>query len=172
MKRRTLGKSGLEVSALGFGCMGLNYAYSGRLDTQQALTLLRAAVEHGVTLFDTAEMYGPFTNEELVGEALKPYRDRVLIATKFGIRLQDGKQVQDSRPARIRETVDGSLTRLQTDVIDLYYQHRVDPQVPIEDVAGTIKDLIAEGKVRHWGLSEPGGTDRTPGARRPSRHRR
>jgi len=156
MKRRTLGKSGLEVSALGFGCMGLNYAYSHTLNTQEAIALLQAAVERGVTLFDTAEMYGPFTNEELVGQALKPYRDRVVIATKFGIKLQDGKQVQDSHPSQIRQSVEGSLKRLQTDVIDLYYQHRVDTQVPIEDVAGTMKDLISEGKITHWGLSEAG----------------
>jgi aryl-alcohol dehydrogenase-like predicted oxidoreductase len=156
MQNRKLGKSGLEVSALGFGCMGLNYAYSHTLDKQDAVALVRAAVERGITLFDTAEMYGPFTNEELVGEALAPVRDRVVIATKFGIRLQDGKQVQDSSPARIRQSVEGSLKRLRTDVIDLYYQHRVDPATPIEEVAGTIKDLIREGKLRHWGLSEPG----------------
>ena len=136
--------------------MGLNYAYSGTLDKKESVALLQAAVERGVTFFDTAEMYGPFTNEELVGEALKPYRERIVIATKFGIKLLDGKQVQDSHPLRIRQTVDGSLKRLNTGVIDLYYQHRVDPQVPIEDVAGTIKDLIGEGKVRHWGLSEAG----------------
>jgi aryl-alcohol dehydrogenase-like predicted oxidoreductase len=156
MKTRQLGKSGPKVSALGFGCMGLNYAYGGTLDRKESIALLQAAVERGVTFFDTAEMYGPFTNEELVGEAMKPYRDRVVIATKFGIKLQDGKQVQDSHPLRIRQTVDGSLKRLNTGVIDLYYQHRVDPQVPIEDVAGTIKDLIREGKIRHWGLSEAG----------------
>ena len=156
MKKRKLGKSGLEVSALGFGCMGLNYAYSQTIDKRESIALLRAAVERGVTFFDTAEMYGPFTNEELVGEALKPYRDRVVIATKFGIKLQDGKQVQDSHPSRIRESVEGSLKRLNTDVIDLYYQHRVDPQVPIEDVAGTMKELISEGKIKHWGLSEAG----------------
>jgi len=156
MKKRKLGKSGLEVSALGFGCMGLNYAYSHTIDKKESIPLLRAAVERGVTFFDTAEMYGPFTNEELVGEALKPYRDSVVIATKFGIKLQDGKQVQDSHPSRIRESVEGSLKRLNTDVIDLYYQHRVDTQVPIEDVAGTMKALISEGKIKHWGLSEPG----------------
>jgi len=156
MKKRKLGKSGLEVSGLGFGCMGLNYAYSQTIDKRESIALLRAAVERGVTFFDTAEMYGPFTNEELVGEALKPYRDRVVIATKFGIKLQDGKQVQDSHPSRIRESVEGSLKRLNTDVIDLYYQHRVDPQVPIEDVAGTMKELISEGKIKHWGLSEAG----------------
>ena len=156
MKKRKLGKSGLEVSALGFGCMGLNYAYSQTIDKRESIALLHAAVERGVTFFDTAEVYGPFTNEELVGEALKPYRDRVVIATKFGIRLQDGKQVQDSHPSRIRESIEGSLKRLNTDVIDLYYQHRVDPQVPIEDVAGTMKELISEGKIKHWGLSEAG----------------
>ena len=156
MKKRKLGKSGLEVSVLGFGCMGLNYAYSQTIDKRESIALLRAAVERGVTFFDTAEMYGPFTNEELVGEALKPYRDRVVIATKFGIKLQDGKQVQDSHPSRVRESVEGSLKRLNTDVIDLYYQHRVDPQVPIEDVAGTMKELISEGKIKHWGLSEAG----------------
>jgi len=156
MKKRQLGKSGLEVSALGFGCMGLNYAYSHTIDKRESISLLRAAVDRGVTLFDTAEVYGPYTNEELVGEALKPYRDRVVIATKFGIKLKDGKQVQDSHPSGIRESVEGSLKRLHTDVIDLYYQHRVDSQVPIEDVAGTIKDLIREGKIKHWGLSEAG----------------
>ena len=156
MKRRKLGQSGLEVSAIGFGCMGLNYAYGHPLEKKDAISLLQAAVERGVTLFDTAEMYGPYTNEELVGEALSPYRDRVVIATKFGIRLQDGKQVQDSHPARIRQSLEGSLTRLKTDVIDLYYQHRVDPHLPIEEVAGTMKALIAEGKIRHWGLSEAG----------------
>ena len=156
MKRRKFGQSGLEVSAIGFGCMGLNYAYGHPLDKKDAISLLRAAVERGVTLFDTAEMYGPYTNEELVGEALSPYRDRVVIATKFGIRLQDGKQVQDSHPARIRQSLEGSLKRLKTDVIDLYYQHRVDPHLPIEEVAGTMKALIAEGKLKHWGLSEAG----------------
>lgn len=156
MQKRKLGKSGFEVSALGFGCMGLNYAYSHTLNKKESIFLLQAAVERGVTLFDTAEMYGPFTNEELVGEALKPYRDRVVIATKFGITLQDGKQVQDSHPSQIRQSLEGSLKRLQTDVIDLYYQHRVDTGIPIEDVAGTIKDLISEGKIKHWGLSEAG----------------
>jgi aryl-alcohol dehydrogenase-like predicted oxidoreductase len=156
MQTRKLGNSNLEVSAIGLGCMGLNYAYSNTLDKQESISLLQAAVERGVILFDTAEMYGPFTNEELVGEALKAYRDRVVIATKFGIKLQDGKQVQDSHPSGIRESVEGSLKRLNTDVIDLYYQHRVDTQVPIEDVAGTMKDLISEGKIKHWGLSEAG----------------
>jgi aryl-alcohol dehydrogenase-like predicted oxidoreductase len=156
MQTRKLGNSNLEVSAIGLGCMGLNYAYSNTLDKQESISLLQAAVERGVTFFDTAEMYRPFTNEELVGEALKPYRGRVVIATKFGIKLQDGKQVQDSHPSGIRESVEGSLKRLNTDVIDLYYQHRVDTQVPIEDVAGTMKDLISEGKIKHWGLSEAG----------------
>jgi aryl-alcohol dehydrogenase-like predicted oxidoreductase len=156
LKTRKLGSRGLEVSAIGFGCMGLNYAYSHTLDKKEAISLIQAAVEHGVTFFDTAEMYGPFTNEEWVGEALKPYRQGVVIATKFGIKVQDGKQVQDSNPDRIRQSVEGSLKRLNTDVIDLYYQHRVDPQVPIEEVAGTIKDLISEGKIKHWGLSEAG----------------
>jgi aryl-alcohol dehydrogenase-like predicted oxidoreductase len=149
MKQRQLGKRGLEVSAIGFGCMGLNYAYSATIDKKESVSLLRAAVDRGVTFFDTAEIYGPYTNEELVGEALKPYRERVVIATKFGVRSQDGKQVQDSHPLRIRESVEGSLKRLNTDVIDLYYQHRVDTQVPIEDVAGTMKDLIREGKIKH-----------------------
>jgi aryl-alcohol dehydrogenase-like predicted oxidoreductase len=156
MQKRKLGKSGLEVSAIGFGCMGLNSAYSQMLDKKDAIVLLRAAVERGVTFFDTAEIYGPYTNEEWVGEALKPYRDRVVIATKFGIKLQDGKQAQDSQPLRIRQSVEGSLRRLKTDVIDLYYQHRVDAGTPIEDVAGLMKDLIREGKIKHWGLSEPG----------------
>jgi aryl-alcohol dehydrogenase-like predicted oxidoreductase len=156
MQKRQLGKGGLEVSAIGFGCMGLNFAYSQTLEKKDAIALLQAAVERGVTFFDTAELYGPYTNEELVGEALKPYRDRVVIATKFGIKLQDGKQVQDSSPARIRQSVEGSLKRLSTDVIDLYYQHRVDASTPIEDVARVMKDLIREGKIKHWGLSEPG----------------
>lgn len=156
MKKRQLGMSGLDVSAIGFGCMGLNYAYSATIDKKESISLLRAAVDRGVTFFDTAEIYGPYTNEELVGEALKPYRNHVVIATKFGIRSQDGKQVQDSHPLRIRESVEGSLKRLDTDVIDLYYQHRVDTQVPIEDVAGTMKALIREGKIKHWGLSEAG----------------
>ena len=156
MKKRKLGNNGLEVSSIGFGCMGLNYAYSHTLEKNEAISLIQAAVEYGVTLFDTAEMYGPFTNEELVGEALKPYRKDVVIATKFGIKVQNGKQVQDSHPDQIRKSIEGSLKRLKTDVIDLYYQHRVDPQVPIEEVAGAIKDLINEGKIKHWGLSEPG----------------
>lgn len=156
MKKRTLGNSGLEVSALGFGCMGLNYGYAQTLDKNQAISLLRAAFEQGITFFDTAEFYGPFTNEELVAEALKPFRNEVVIATKFGIKSEDGKQVQDSSPAHIRKSVEGSLKRLQTDYIDLYYQHRVDPNTPIEVVADTIQELIKEGKIKHWGLSEAG----------------
>ena len=156
MQKRKLGKSGLEVSALGLGCMGMSYAYGDIPDKKEMISLIHKAVERGVTLFDTAEMYGPFTNEELVGEALAPYRDQVVIATKFGIKMQDGKQVQDSRPEQIRKSIEGSLKRLNTNYIDLYYQHRVDTAVPIADVAGTIKDLIREGKIKHWGLSEAG----------------
>jgi aryl-alcohol dehydrogenase-like predicted oxidoreductase len=158
MNKRKLGNSGLEVSAIGFGCMGLNYAYSNTLEKKDSIALIRVAVEKGVTLFDTAEMYGPYTNEELVGEALTPFRNQVVIATKFGIKIQDGKQVQDSSPSHIRKSVEGSLKRLNIEVIDLYYQHRVDTNTPIEDVAGTIKDLIKEGKIKHWGLSEAGVT--------------
>ena len=158
MQKRFLGKSGLEVSALGLGCMGLSHGYGPATDTRQAVELIRAAVERGVTFFDTAEVYGPYLNEEVVGEALKPFRDRVVIATKFGFTFgEDNKQQNlNSRPEHIREAVEGSLRRLKTDVIDLYYQHRVDPDVPIEDVAGAVKDLIAEGKVKHFGLSEAG----------------
>jgi aryl-alcohol dehydrogenase-like predicted oxidoreductase len=156
MNKRKLGKSNLEVSAIGLGCMGMSYAYGEILDKKEMISLIQKAVEDGVTLFDTAEMYGPFTNEELVGEALAPYRDKVVIATKFGIKIQEGKQVQDSRPEQIRKSVEGSLRRLNTDFIDLYYQHRVDTAVPIEDVAGAMKDLIREGKIKHWGLSEAG----------------
>jgi aryl-alcohol dehydrogenase-like predicted oxidoreductase len=156
MQKRKLGKSGLEVSALGLGCMGMSYAYGEIPGKKEMISLIQKAVEDGVTLFDTAEMYGPFTNEELLGEALAPYRDQVAIATKFGIKIQDGKQVQDSNPKQIRKSIEGSLKRLNTDFIDLYYQHRVDTAVPIEDVAGTIKDLIREGKIKHWGLSEAG----------------
>ncbi|ADU72482.1 aldo/keto reductase [Pantoea sp. At-9b] len=158
MKNRYLGKSGLEVSALGLGCMGLSYGYGPATDTRQAVELIRAAVERGVTFFDTAEVYGPWLNEEVVGEALKPLRDRVVIATKFGFTFGDDnkQQILNSRPEHIRTAVEGSLRRLKTDVIDLLYQHRVDPDVPIEDVAGTVKDLIAEGKVKHFGLSEAG----------------
>ena len=156
MQKRKLGKNGLEVSALGLGCMGMSYAYGEIPGKKEMISLIQKAVEDGVTLFDTAEMYGPFTNEELLGEALAPYRNKVAIATKFGIKMQDGKQVQDSRPEQIRKAVEGSLKRLNTDFIDLYYQHRVDAAVPIEDVAGAIKDLIREGKVKQWGLSEAG----------------
>jgi len=157
MQKRKLGKSGLEVSALGFGCMGLNFSYGTALDRKDAVALIRAAHERGVTFFDTAEVYGPFTNEEIVGEALAPVRDKVVIATKFGFNIVDGKQQGlNSRPEHIRQVADESLKRLGIEMIDLYYQHRVDPNVPIEDVAGAVKDLIAAGKVRHFGLSEPG----------------
>lgn len=157
MKKRTLGRSGLEVSELGLGCMGMSFGYGPPKDKQEMIGVIRAAVERGVTFFDTAEVYGPFLNEELVGEALEPYRKDVLIATKFGFRFEAGKQAGlDSRPEHIKEVAEASLRRLRTDVIDLLYQHRVDPAVPIEDVAGAVKDLIAEGKVRHFGLSEAG----------------
>ena len=159
MQKRKLGKSNLEVSALGLGCMGLSFAYGPAVDKQHGVSLIRAAVDSGVTFFDTAEVYGPFTNEELVGEALAPFRGQVVIATKFGFKLDPatGKQVGlDSRPAHIKAVAEASLKRLRTDVIDLFYQHRVDPDVPIEDVAGAVKDLIREGKVRHFGLSEAG----------------
>ena len=158
MQQRELGKSGLEVSALGLGCMGMSFAYGPAGDKEEMTSLLRSAVDLGVTFFDTAEMYGPFVNEELVGEALAPVRDKVVTATKFGFRIDsDGKQIGvDSRPAHIKEVADASLKRLKTEVIDLFYQHRVDPNVPIEDVAGAVKDLIAAGKVRHFGLSEAG----------------
>jgi len=156
MQKRKLGRSNLEVSALGLGCMGMSQSYGLPPDKQAMISLIRAAVERGVTFFDTAEIYGPYTNEELVGEALAPLRRQVVIATKFGIRNENGQQVQDSRPERIKQSVEGSLKRLRTDVIDLYYQHRVDPNVPIEDVAGTVKELIAQGKVKHFGMSEAG----------------
>jgi aryl-alcohol dehydrogenase-like predicted oxidoreductase len=156
MQKRKLGKSGLEVSAIGFGCMGLNFAYGPGLEKQDAIALIRAAFAQGVTFFDTAEAYGPFTNEELVGEALAPMRDQVVIATKFGFQNGDSQLGMDSRPERIREVAEASLKRLKTDRIDLFYQHRVDPNVPMEDVAGTVKDLIREGKVKHFGLSEAG----------------
>src|SRR3954453_11249806 len=155
MKKRTLGKSGLEVSALGLGCMGMSFGYGPPKDKQEMIGVIRAAFERGVTFFDTAEVYGPFINEELVGEALAPFRTQVVIATKFGFKLEGGKQAGvDSRPEHIKEVAEASLKRLKTDVIDLLYQHRVDPNVPIEDVAGTVKDLIAEGKVRYFRLSE------------------
>jgi aryl-alcohol dehydrogenase-like predicted oxidoreductase len=157
MQKRTLGKSGLDVSALGFGCMGISFGYGPTSSREQGIAIIRAAVEAGVTFFDTAEAYGPFTNEELVGEALGPVRDQVVIATKFGFKFEGGKQAGlDSRPAHIREVADASLKRLETDRIDLFYQHRVDPDVPIEDVAGAVKELIREGKVAHFGLSEAG----------------
>ena len=156
MQKRTLGKSGLEVSALGLGCMGLSFGYGPATERQQAITLIRKACESGVTFFDSAECYGPFANEELVGEALEPFRKQVIIATKFGFVDGDSKKGLDSRPERIREVAHASLKRLRTDVIDLFYQHRVDPNVPMEDVAGTVKELIAEGKVRHFGMSEAG----------------
>src|SRR2546427_537875 len=156
MQKRKLGKRGLEVSALGLGCMGMSQSYGVPPDKQAMISLIRTAVERGITFFDTAEIYGPFTNEELVGEALAPLHAQVVIATKFGIKYENGQQVQDSRPERIKQSIEGSLKRLSTDVIDLYYQHRVDPNVPIEDVAGTIKDLIRQGKVKHFGMSEAG----------------
>ncbi|MCE5228448.1 aldo/keto reductase [bacterium] len=156
MQTRKLGKSDLEVSALGLGCMGMSYGYGPAGDRQEMISLIRKAVELGVTLFDTAEVYGPFTNEELVGEALAPFRGQVRIATKFGIKIENGQQAMNSRPESIRRSAEGSLKRLRVDAIDLYYQHRVDTEVPIEDVAGTIKELISEGKIRHFGLSEAG----------------
>ena len=156
MQKRKLGESNLEVSALGLGCMGMSQSYGLPPDKQAMISLIRTAVERGITFFDTAEVYGPYTNEELVGEALAPLRRQVVIATKFGIRNENGQQVQDSRPERIKQSVEGSLKRLRTDVVDLYYQHRVDPNVPIEDVAGTVKELIAQGKVKHFGMSEAG----------------
>jgi aryl-alcohol dehydrogenase-like predicted oxidoreductase len=159
MQKRKLGKSGLEVSALGLGCMGMSFGYGPAGDKQEMISVIRSAVELGVTFFDTAEVYGPFTNEELVGEALAPFREQVVIATKFGFKLDPGTGKQaglDSRPEHIKEVADASLNRLRTDVIDLFYQHRVDPEVPIEEVAGAVKDLIREGKVKHFGLSEAG----------------
>ncbi|HTO88610.1 MAG TPA: aldo/keto reductase [Thermoanaerobaculia bacterium] len=157
MQKRRLGTSNLEVSALGLGCMGMSFGYGPAADKQEMVSLIRSAVERGVTLFDTAEAYGPFTNEELVGEALAPFRDRVVIATKFGFKLEPGRpRGLDSRPAHIKEVAEASLKRLRVDAIDLFYQHRVDPEVPIEDVAGAVKDLIREGKVKRFGLSEAG----------------
>jgi aryl-alcohol dehydrogenase-like predicted oxidoreductase len=159
MKKRKLGKSGLEVSAIGLGCMGMSFGYGPPKDKQEMISLLRAAVERGVTFFDTAEVYGPFTNEELVGEGLAPFREQVVIATKFGFKLdpKTGRSIGvDSRPEHIKEVAEASLKRLKTEVIDLFYQHRVDPDVAIEDVAGAVKELIHEGKVKHFGLSEPG----------------
>jgi aryl-alcohol dehydrogenase-like predicted oxidoreductase len=157
MQKRKLGKSGLEVTALGFGCMGLSFGYGPAADKQEAIALIRSAVERGVTFFDTAEVYGPLTNEELVGEALAPFRKQVVIATKFGFDLAAFPGL-NSKPEHIKQVAEASLKRLRTDVIDLFYQHRVDPKVPIEDVAGAVKDLIREGKVKHFGLSEAGAT--------------
>jgi len=160
MEKRKLGKSGLEVSALGLGCMGMSFGYGPAVDKQQAISLIRSAVERGVTFFDTAEVYGPFTNEELVGEALAPFRGQVVIATKFGFKLDPNGGPKwiglDSRPEHIKQVAEASLKRLKINAIDLFYQHRVDPNVPIEDVAGALKDLIREGKVKHFGLSEAG----------------
>jgi aryl-alcohol dehydrogenase-like predicted oxidoreductase len=156
MQKRQLGRSGLEVSAIGLGCMGLSYGYGPPTDRRDAIKLIRAALERGVTFFDTAEAYGPFANEELVGEALEPCRDQVVIATKFGFQEGNAQLGQDSRPERIRAVAEAALKRLRTDRIDLFYQHRVDTNVPMEDVAGTVKDLIRQGKVRHFGLSEAG----------------
>ncbi len=156
MQKRKLGTSGLEVSAIGLGCMGLSFGYGPATDRQDAIKLIRTAFERGVTLFDTAEAYGPFTNEELVGEAVAPFRDQVVIATKFGFKDGNSKLGQDSRPERIRQVADAALKRLRTDRIDLFYQHRVDATVPMEDVAGAVKELIRQGKVKHFGLSEAG----------------
>jgi len=159
MQKRKLGNSGMEVSALGFGCMGLSHSYPPFPDKQESISLIRTAVERGVTFFDTAEVYGPFINEELVGEALAPFRGQVVIATKFGFKIgPTGPAGQDSRPEHIKEVAEASLKRLKVDAIDLFYQHRVDPNVPIEDVAGAVKDLIQAGKVKHFGLSEAGAT--------------
>ncbi|HTR07494.1 MAG TPA: aldo/keto reductase [Paraburkholderia sp.] len=156
MQTRTLGKSGLEVSAIGLGCMGLSFGYGPATEKAAAIRLIRTAFERGVMFFDTAEVYGPFVNEELVGEAVAPFRDQVVIATKFGFQDGDSKKPMDSRPERIRAVADAALKRLKTDRIDLFYQHRVDPNVPMEEVAGTVKELIREGKVKHFGLSEAG----------------
>ena len=168
MKKRTLGKSGLEVSEIGLGCMGLSFGYGPATDKQQAIALIRSAFERGVTFFDTAEAYGPFANEELVGEAVEPFRKAVVIATKFGFQEGDPRKGVDSRPERIRQVADESLKRLRSDAIDLFYQHRVDPNVPIEEVAGAVKELIQQGKVKHFGLSEAGvGTIRRADAIQP-----
>ncbi|MEC0304870.1 aldo/keto reductase [Terribacillus saccharophilus] len=157
MQKRKLGNSGIEISAIGLGCMGMSYGYGPASDRNEMIAVIRNAVEQGVTFFDTAEVYGPYINEELVGEALLPYQNDVVIATKFGFNIQNGKQAgMNSRPEHIRQVVEQSLKRLKIDAIDLYYQHRVDPDVPIEEVAGAVKDLIHEGKVKHWGLSEAG----------------
>ncbi|WML53382.1 aldo/keto reductase [Neobacillus sp. PS3-12] len=156
MQKRMLGNSGLEVSAIGLGCMGMSHGYGPPSDKKEMISLIHAAIDRGVTFFDTAEVYGPYVNEELVGEALEPFKGKVALATKFGIKMENGKQVLDSKPEIIRQSVEGSLNRLKVDTIDLYYQHRVDPNVPIEEVAGVVQDLIKEGKVKHWGLSEAG----------------
>ncbi|SFE64286.1 Predicted oxidoreductase [Bacillus sp. OV194] len=157
MQKRTLGNSGLEVSSIGLGCMGMSHGYGPASDKKEMISLIHAAIDRGVTFFDTAEVYGPYVNEELVGEALAPFKGQVVIATKFGIQMENSKQVLDSKPERIKESIEGSLKRLKVDTIDLYYQHRVDPCVPIEEVAGVIQELIKEGKIKHWGLSEAGG---------------
>ncbi|CAM3255474.1 aldo/keto reductase [Sporolactobacillus spathodeae] len=156
MKKRQLGKSGLEVSAIGLGCMGMSYGYGPAADEKEMIALIHSAIDRGVTFFDTAQIYGPFLNEELVGKALEPYKGKVVLATKFGIKMVDGRQVLDSQPEQIRKSVEESLKRLKVETIDLLYQHRVDPNVPIEEVAGVVQDLIREGKVKYWGLSEAG----------------
>ncbi|MGR2779798.1 aldo/keto reductase [Bacillus subtilis] len=156
MQKRKLGKNGLEVSAIGLGCMGMSHGYGPASDKKEMISLIHEAIDRGVSFFDTAEVYGPYINEELVGEALAPFKGEVAIATKFGIQMVNGKQILDSKPEQIRKSVEGSLKRLKIDTIDLYYQHRVDPNVPIEEVAGVIQDLIKEGKVKYWGLSEAG----------------
>jgi len=156
MKKRKLGNSGIEVSSIGLGCMGMSHGYGPESDKKEMISLIHAAIDRGVTFFDTAEVYGPYVNEELVGEVLAPFKGKVVIATKFGIKMVDGKQVLDSKPEHIIQSVEGSLKRLKVDTIDLYYQHRIDPNVPVEEVAGVIQDLIKEGKVRSWGLSEAG----------------
>jgi len=156
MQKRKLGNSGLEVSAIGLGCMGMSHGYGPAANKKEMISLIHAAIDQGVTFFDTAEVYGPYVNEELVGEALEPFKGKVVIATKFGIQMENGKQGLNSKPETIRQSVEGSLNRLKVNTIDLYYQHRVDPNVPIEEVAGVVQDLIKEGKVKHWGLSEAG----------------
>src|SRR5262245_50306912 len=168
VQKRKLGRSGLEVSVLGLGCMGMSHGYGPAADKREMISLLRTAVERGVNFFDTAEVYGPFENEALLGEALAPLRGRAVIATKFGIKIEGGQQVVDSRPDQIRRSLEGSLERLRVEAVDLYYQHRVDPNVPIEDVAGAVKELIKAGKVRHFGMSEAGvGTIRRAHAVQP-----
>ncbi len=156
MEKRKLGKSGLEVSAIGLGCMGMSHGYGPASNKKEMISLIHESIDRGVTFFDTAEVYGPYVNEELVGEALTPFKGKVVIATKFGIQMVNGKQVLDSKPEHIRQSVEGSLKRLKVDTIDLYYQHRIDPNVPIEEVAGVVQDLIKEGKIKYWGLSEAG----------------